>query len=112
MFDIVRDALERAAASFAFHLQNTLGLDPGEHRHTEQNPFGLHKHEAGEEMGGGHIHTAQNPMGEHFHGSNDGMRLAHGGHLHKDGNTGPHFHPNDIPKDFIPVINPSEDSNL
>ena len=84
---------------------------PGLHVHDEDNPFGVHRHHAGDELDGAHVHTPQNPGGEHVHGEHAGMALIDGKHHHDHGETGWHHHHGEDDMDkgkIIPISPPGE----
>ena len=64
----------------------------GLHEHTEENPFGLHRHHAGDPLDGAHKHTPENPYGEHIHGEYAGMAMIDGAHTHSVYDLGWHRH--------------------
>ncbi|MHA2063183.1 MAG: hypothetical protein ACXABY_02260 [Candidatus Thorarchaeota archaeon] len=92
-------------------LRNDEWPGPGYHKHTPDNPFGLHRHLKGDDTDGAHVHSPQNPGGEHAHGSQEGQALATGRHFHYgDGGLGYHDHEdgNDdtVNRGIIPVQKP------
>ena len=64
----------------------------GLHKHDENNPFGTHRHHAGDDIDGAHVHSPQNPGGEHSHGPRAGMELIDGRHFHEHDSLGWHHH--------------------
>ena len=83
---------------------------PGLHKHDDNNPFGVHRHNLGDPLDGAHVHTKQNPGGEHVHGLKEGMALIDGAHTHGHDGLGWHNHEHNDKDNFgnIPIEKPGQ----